>query len=120
AIDADRDEFLEPISYSDEVLQLPFPESLDLSLVARRILLRKKHCWDYEREWRLLSRVGQHQLPPGSITAIFLGSRIDVHFKKRLIRELENEWRNAPSIVVFQMTVVGYKHLFERIEASPH
>jgi len=123
AIEADRDEFLEPVSYSDEVFQLPFPGSLDLSVVARRILLRKKYCWHYENEWRLLSRVGQHELPPGSITAIFLGSRIDESFKKKLIhcvQGLAAEWHNTPSIVVLQMTVVGYKHSFERIETSPH
>jgi hypothetical protein len=119
AIKADRDEFLEPVSYSDEVFQLPFPENLDLSIVSRRILLRKKFCWHYENEWRLLSRVGQHGLPPGSITAIFLGSRIDERFKKELIRCVQGlaaEWPSTPPVAVLQMSVVGYKHSFERIE----
>lgn len=64
--------------------------SYDMFLTTKT-MLTKSSCWEYEKEWRLFSRIPETNLKPhGVITtmkprAIYLGARMKEHNKKRII-----------------------------------
>jgi hypothetical protein len=78
---------------------------------AQIILSQKKFNWAYEREWRILARVGRLHIDQKDVVRnIYLGSRISDSDRKVIVHSFEHT-----DIGIHVMGVSGYNHLWERI-----
>jgi hypothetical protein len=100
---------LKPIVYSNEMISVGDDDLHDIRETIRRILLQKKLCWAYEKEWRLMAALREQDVLPGTVSKIYLGARIDKRQKRRLKRLVGEVF---PDIEFFQMGVSGYEHIW--------
>jgi Protein of unknown function (DUF2971) len=108
----DDDLELKPIDYSEKPLELDVSVLRDGMAAARRILMQKKKSWSYEREWRLMGKLGIQKILPGTISKIYLGQRISFDLRNRLISQVQGK---EPDIAFLQMEVAGYGHTWNEI-----
>jgi hypothetical protein len=101
---------LQPIVYSNEMVSIGDDDLLNRREAIRRILLQKKLCWAYEKEWRLIAGLRARRVLQGTVSRIYLGVRIDQRQKRRLKRLVSEVF---PEIEFFQMEVSGYEHVWE-------
>lgn len=98
---------LQPMEYSNKLMPIADNDLVDERATIQRILLQKKQCWEYEREWRLMASLGKRLLLSGTITKIYMGERID-RDRKATLKKLVNE--ALPDVEFVQMKVLGYDH----------
>ena len=112
------------VAYVEEVPRLGSSEANDIlgaSVVskldspARHVLSYKKLNWYYEREWRVLGKIGHNTFCGSSsierrplINHIYLGSRIKKEHKEKII-----EQSKYLGFTVRQMRVSDYSHKWE-------
>ncbi|WBL78748.1 DUF2971 domain-containing protein [Bradyrhizobium xenonodulans] len=106
-----RDVRVARVAYGDSPPPIGPDEALNSRNSAIKILSHKKANWSYEREWRVMGRVGQNSYDDERVvTAIYFGSRIDPQHRSQIIQQLD-ELR----VEFFEMSVEGYKHVFRAI-----
>lgn len=94
------------LSYGDSPSRVSSKSVSDISTAARTVLSQKKGTWAYEREWRVLGKLGRVNIADQKcITRLYLGARISVDLKNRILRELD-----GMDIRIFEMQVVNYRH----------
>jgi hypothetical protein len=101
------------VAYGDAVPLISSKEASDVDAAARHILSHKKLNWQYEREWRVLGKVGRNDIrrrAPHLITDIYLGSRINRDFQHEIVRQATDL-----DILAHQMTISGYKHRWKTL-----
>lgn len=94
-----------PIVYSSELISIGDESLHNKTDAIERILRRKKDCWSYEQEWRLISNIGRHKIIPETVTKIFMGSEISGTDKLKMKQQIR-EAGLSPDF--FQMEVSGY------------
>lgn len=79
---------------------------------ARTILSHKKACWEYEREWRMLTGPDAMQIPgrleiasKSSVKGVYVGNRMDDDIRATLEGKLARL-----DIPLYTMRVGGYQH----------
>ncbi|WP_185966136.1 DUF2971 domain-containing protein [Rhodopseudomonas palustris] len=103
------------VNYGDVPPPVDHDDAMDSRSAAIKILSHKKAAWAYEREWRVLGNIKRTSYDDHhAVDAIYFGSRIDDEHRDRILDELANM-----RIDFFNMTVRGYQHLFEPLDAHP-
>lgn len=101
------------LAYVDEP-PLIYPSHVrNVHEAAIRILSQKKYNWAYEREWRILGRVGPLALGKAqAVEAIYFGSRVNLHDRRQILAKIR-----GTKIKAYMMKVDGYKHSFKLINS---
>jgi hypothetical protein len=73
---------LTPVDYASGGRIQTWARNTDSSTLARDILTKKHSDWERERELRLLAECQFHDLAPGAIKRVILGSRIPADFEQ--------------------------------------
>ena len=75
----------------------------------------QQYNWAYEREWRILGRVGPLALGKAqAVEAIYFGSRVNLHDRRQILAKIR-----GTKIKAYMMKVDGYKHSFKLINSVP-
>ena len=73
---------------------------------AKGVLSQKHYSWSYEREWRVLAKIGKIKLGRNSpIREILMGSRLSDQHRARILKVARD-----CDIVVREMEIDGYDH----------
>jgi hypothetical protein len=103
----DNSTFLVRIAYDEKLPRLGSSEANNIlgsvvekldapasDALARQLLSYKKRTWDYEREWRVLDKIGHNNIRGSSkplryplITDIYLGSKIKEENRKEILAQ---------------------------------
>ena len=84
----------------------------DIDYATRKILSHKKLSWSYEREWRLLGKIGRNQISHSRVVKkVYLGSKLPPKYKDKIVKLLDRHY-----VGVFDMKVSGYRHSWQKYE----
>jgi hypothetical protein len=102
------------VAYVEELPRLGSSVAKDPEISARLVLSFKKMNWFYEREWRILGKIGKNEISkkehPKLINKIYLGSKIEDSHRNRLVGEMR-----SLGVRTVMMEVEGYKHKFTEL-----
>ncbi|WP_298244495.1 DUF2971 domain-containing protein [uncultured Bradyrhizobium sp.] len=100
------------VAYGDAPPPIGPEDALNSRNAAIKILSHKKANWAYEREWRVMGRVGENSYDDERVvTGIYFGSRINSEYRSQILRELD-----GLRLEFFDMSVEGYKHVFKAVD----
>jgi hypothetical protein len=111
------DVHLARVGYFDSPPTITKAEALLASSAARKIFSHKKVAWQYEREWRLIAKLGKVFVNPDYkvVSAVYMGTRIKPSDRYQIINVLR-----PLKIPLFKMEVDGYDHVARRVLYRPH
>jgi hypothetical protein len=102
------------VAYGDAPPPVSRDDALNSRSAAIKILSHKKANWAYEREWRVLGRIGENGYDDERVvTGIYFGSRIPHMYREQLLEQLDDL-----RIEFFNMSVEGYKHVFKPVDVD--
>ena len=81
----------QPVRYQEALPRINFYTTPPLEKAEALILTKAEH-WSYEREWRIILPHSSEyiSLPPGIISAVYLGSRISVENRSEILQSLSS------------------------------
>ncbi len=99
------------MGYADQLPRISGRDASDHLAAARKIFSQKKYNWNYEREWRVLGKIGIMPLRNSKcVRGIYIGSRIKQTHRKRILSAFK-----GTGVDIWEMDVDGYDHEWERI-----
>ena len=98
------------VSYDERPVPITTADTQDTTQAVKKVLSQKKFNWAYEKEWRLLSRIGEVEIIGSNvIRRIYFGTRTSEIHKQRIRSELASS-----KIKLYQMFVDGYRYRHEK------
>jgi hypothetical protein len=98
------------VGYDDKPAYVGVRDFKNQQLAVKKVLSQKKFNWAYEREWRLLSSLGQISITSKKvIRRIYVGSRISEYHKFKLHNGL-----TGTLIKLYEMEVDGYSYTYSK------